>query len=251
MARTTQQLREAYAPACSERERQGAQDAWSAFDACLRWAHYEVRVADTAFRSCRPITGGVGYSLHAYFIEGVIRFWNWARDGLTRVVGIGVAVDINWRSNPYGPVLVTDMPRPMVEAILAIRTIDGVPVFRWGGYYRGNKDAMHYEFIAVPAELARGIDWDTVVGSAVTPGPHPVPPVQSDQEEEEDMRPVVMTKAGGGGPGWLVLQTGTGKGLLRFELGDPGDVALPPAGYGPVVEVAEADLNAIPIGRDA
>ena len=76
----------------------------------------------------------------------------------------GIAIDINWKSNPDGSRLEHDYPPGMVEDIQRITTIDGIPVWRWGGdwdrdprtghtYY----DAMHWEIIATPAELQRGI----------------------------------------------------------------------------------------------
>lgn len=84
--------------------------------------------------NCRKITGGSGYSLHAY----------------------GIAVDVNSLANPYGPKLITDMPTSMIEQIEALRTVDGHRVVGWGGRYSRNKDAMHFEVIVTPAQLARG-----------------------------------------------------------------------------------------------
>ena len=55
----------------------------------------------------------------------------------------------------------------MVDEIKAIRTNNGVNVFRWGGDYSGNKDAMHYEIVASPAEIATGI----ATGSQPIPTP--------------------------------------------------------------------------------
>ncbi len=148
MGRTTEQIRQAWAPACRI---QWAQfrfwtgvtipvdarilAALAGLDSQLkRWA-YRPKGGQTFGYACRRITGGTDYSLHAY----------------------GVAIDVNSLSNPYGSTLVTDMPRPMVDAIKAIRTTQGLPVWRWGGDYAGNKDAMHYEIEASPAELAAGI----------------------------------------------------------------------------------------------
>lgn len=76
----------------------------------------------------------------------------------------GGAVDFNWRANPDGSRLVTDMPRAMIDDLEALHTVDGHPVLRWGGdwdrdprtghsYY----DAMHWEVIATPGEIATGI----------------------------------------------------------------------------------------------
>ncbi|MBK6368230.1 MAG: M15 family metallopeptidase [Polaromonas sp.] len=80
----------------------------------------------------------------------------------------GTAIDINWQTNPYGHHLITDMPIGMIEDIEAIETVGGVQVWRWGGRYRGNKDAMHFEVVASPAELVRGIRSTTT-----TPTPNP------------------------------------------------------------------------------
>lgn len=113
--------------------------AYVALDAILKAWNYVVR-SDTWGYNCRKITGGTGYSLHA-----------WA-----------LPPDVNSITNPYGPRLVTDMPRDMVEAILAVRTMGGQQVWGWGGNYRGNKDAMHFDPQAFPSEIAQGIDWATV-----------------------------------------------------------------------------------------
>lgn len=125
-----------------------AREAFQALAAVMAFFGYKVRSKDTGVYNCRKITGGSTMSSHA-----------WATSG-----------DFNWLTNPYRTdKLVTDMPRPMVNAITAIRTKDGVQVFRWGGDWDGrpdtkhsNYDAMHFEVIATPAELAKGIDWTTV-----------------------------------------------------------------------------------------
>lgn len=98
--------------------------------------NYIARPAVTGAYNCRKITGGRSMSSHAW----------------------GIAADVNWDTNPYGGDLVTDMPASMIDAILAVRTRKGVPVFRWGGHFRSSKDAMHFEIIATPQELAEGLD---------------------------------------------------------------------------------------------
>lgn len=118
-------------------------DALKALNAVLIDWDYRTRRADTGAYNCRPITGGTNYSLHAY----------------------GIAVDLNWSTNPYGRTLVTDMPIGMIEAIEGIRTASGVQVWRWGGRYSNNKDAMHFEVVASPAELARGIQSQTTTNT--------------------------------------------------------------------------------------
>lgn len=154
---TTQQMRQAWSPACSAKSSVFLQ-AYRALDACLQAHNYRPRSGVTGAYNCRRITGGSGYSLHAYGPGARFIFWTGV------AVTAALAVDINWDRNPYGKRLVTDMPRPMIDAVLRVRTVDGVQVFRWGGYYSGNKDAMHFEIVATPAQLARGIDWSTVPG---------------------------------------------------------------------------------------
>ena len=159
--RTTSQLRVTWAPACKIQATrfvfwsgvpvvvdQRVVEALQALDAVFRNWDYKPRAGETWGYNCRRITGGTGYSLHAY----------------------GTTVDINSLANPYGPRLVTDMPRDMVNAALAIHTNGGDQVWGWGGNYRRNKDAMHYEVVASPQELATGINWTAVSG---TPPPNP------------------------------------------------------------------------------
>jgi hypothetical protein len=146
MARTTQQKRDLWGPPCrgvTERvalygsavvavDPRIVEATRALNDVLARWG-YKTRRADTGAYNCRKITGGKGYSLHAY----------------------GIAVDINWNTNPYGTTK-TDMPSGMVDEIEAIRTTAGLPVWEWGGDWR-TPDTMHYEIAASPAELAAGI----------------------------------------------------------------------------------------------
>lgn len=168
MTLSTPELRSAWGPGCATpaeltivhtwtgvavTQRRGTEDAWRALDDVMRFHAYAPRAGVTGGFNCRPITGGTGLSLHAF----------------------GIARDTNWDTNPYGPTLVTDRPPQMIIDLAAIRTVDGAQVFRWGGTYSGNKDAMHDEIAITPAALARGINWDTVAGH-VPPTPVPLPP---------------------------------------------------------------------------
>lgn len=149
MARTTNQLRALWYPPCKGpwarvklngegyvNVRPAIVDAVRALDTVfVRWG-YRTRLGDTGAYNCRKITNGDDWSLHAY----------------------ATAIDANWQTNPYGPVLITDMPIEMIVAIERIRTRSGAPVWRWGGRFAGNKDAMHFEVVASPAEIASGID---------------------------------------------------------------------------------------------
>jgi hypothetical protein len=143
------------------------EEAFKALAQVMRHYGYACGPLDTGAYNCRAITGGTGFSLHAY----------------------GIAGDHNWLDNPYGARLVTDMPPAMVAAIRAIRTKAGLAVFRWGGDWDWNPatghtayDAMHYEVNVSPAELAVGIDWTTVAGST----PPPPPPIPEDDMTEAD-----------------------------------------------------------------
>ncbi|HEX2202125.1 MAG TPA: peptidoglycan-binding protein [Longimicrobium sp.] len=165
MARTTQQLREIWAPPCTGpfvtralvpgvrvTVRAAAAEAVQALGSVLQAHRYPVRAGDTGAYNCRRITGGTGWSLHAY----------------------GIAVDVNWNTNPFRrDRLVTDMPLAMIADVYRVRTLQGVTVWRWGGDWdrdpatpHSNYDAMHFEVIASPAELAAGIDWSTVAQPA-------------------------------------------------------------------------------------
>lgn len=137
-----------------------ARAAVSAYDALFDTfaAHaYVVRQKVTGAYNCRPITGGKVSSAHAS----------------------GIAVDVNWDSNPYTPgKLVTDMSREMVIACEGIRTKAGVRVWRWGGNWDARPetphafyDAMHWEIIATPTELKISIARTT---TALSPATMPV-----------------------------------------------------------------------------
>ena len=78
-------------------------------------AAYAIRTADTGAYNCRRATGSPSWSKHAW----------------------GVAVDVNWQTNPFGSRLVTDMPDWFVRLWLD----EG---WGWGGNWRGKKDAMHF-----------------------------------------------------------------------------------------------------------
>lgn len=126
-------------------------EAHRALDAWFEAFDYAVGPGSGAV-NCRPITGGIGYSLHAYAWQAPFTWWN------GRTFKVGLADDINPAKNPYGPRLVTDMPRAMVDGITAVRTKNGKQAWVWGGYFTPNHDAMHYQIGCGPVDLASGID---------------------------------------------------------------------------------------------
>lgn len=120
-------------------------DAWPAFRALgriMREHGYVIRGDDTGCYVCRKITGGTSPSSHAQ----------------------GIGIDVNWLTNPYRlDKLVTDMPDAMIAAVHGLQTLSGLRVFRWGGDWdnrpdtkHSNYDAMHFELIVTPTELAGG-----------------------------------------------------------------------------------------------
>ncbi len=143
-------------------------DAWKAL-ACVLAAHgYKIRPEDTSSYNCRAITGGSGPSLHSY----------------------GIALDVNANTNPYrktpnqpkvrfsdkgtqserardvaAMLADTDMTPDMIADVEAVKTANGVRVFEWGGSWTTVKDSMHFEIDVTPAELAAGIDWNSVKGA--------------------------------------------------------------------------------------
>ncbi len=107
----------------------------------------------------RSIKGSTRRSLHAY----------------------GIAIDIDAAHNPHrhgqaGPArwssAATQLDRraevaagradtsftpEQIEAVRAIRTVDGLAIFFWGGGWRRSPDAMHFQIDVTPDELARGL----------------------------------------------------------------------------------------------
>jgi len=172
MTLSTSALRSAWAPACTPKGTVFL-NAYAALDAVFQAHSYRPTGPDCGAYNCRKITGGTGYSLHSYGPGDPFTFWTGLR------ISTALAVDINWQDNPYGRQLVTDMPRAMVDAVLRIRTRNGQQVWRWGGDYRTNKDAMHFEIVCAPRDLGTGIDPTTLPGTTpakpTPPKPAPVP----------------------------------------------------------------------------
>jgi hypothetical protein len=210
--RTTAALRQAWARyLCAEREMVTikllshrtpvnplAVDAFTALGQALTAAGYQAR--RTWVYNCRTIGGQANASLHAY----------------------GLAVDIDAAANPHrrhvtGPIRFSGDPSQagrqrdvatgragtsftpdQVAAVEAIRTIDGRPVFGWGGRWRSSHDAMHFEIRLTPAELQRGIA---------------PPPVAGQGEIAAETCEAWEINEGGGRPEWEDGETGTGLGL--------------------------------------
>lgn len=147
-----------YAPACHDVAARYL-DELRALDYLMHRHGYRPRAGVTGGYNCRNSTGSsTTKSTHSLGPGVPFTFWTGVK------ITTAGATDVNSDKNPYGPRLVTDMPFDMVREIEAVRTVSGAQAFRWGGRYTGNKDAMHYENIAPPHDLASGIDWQTVAG---------------------------------------------------------------------------------------
>jgi peptidoglycan hydrolase-like protein with peptidoglycan-binding domain len=211
--RTTSELRRLWAPACKVELtvlllHSGAKvsiakatsEAFRAIDSVMQSAGYAPRVRDTGGYNCRKITGGTAHSLHAF----------------------GTAVDYNWNSNPFRAdgKLITDMPSAMVAAIKGIRTTGNTTVFRWGGDFTRVKDAMHFEVVASPRELASGIDWSRIEVRA----PDPAKPATWPVLQRGDRGPTVRELQGRlAAPGFPcdpvdgIFGPGTERSVRRFQ----------------------------------
>lgn len=126
--------------ACDSR----AVPAFAAMAAIVAWHGYPVLSGQTGIFNCRHIGNDESrpWSAHAW----------------------GTAVDLNWKQNPDGNRLVTNIPAALRDDLHALRCRNGNPVFRWGGdwdrdprtghsYY----DAMHWELICTPEDLQSGL----------------------------------------------------------------------------------------------
>jgi len=145
----------------------GTADSWAALAAVMAHHGYAIRTTDTDSYNCREAKGANGRSLHSF----------------------GIALDVNWKTNPWRDhggeraprfsakatqderaedvrrgLADTDMTKAMIDDVLAVRTRKNVRVFEWGGNWKSVKDAMHFELDLSPDELAEGIDWGSVKG---------------------------------------------------------------------------------------
>lgn len=112
---------------------------------------YRLKPAATGGFNCRPIAGTRIASNHSW----------------------GLAIDLNWNDNPYSLIFKSDIPPAVVNAWES-------SCFYWGGRYRIRKDAMHFEFLGGPGDVARCLSsarkrLASIQGPAPVPTPTPVP----------------------------------------------------------------------------
>ncbi len=97
----------------------------------LRRAGMHLHAADTGAYNCRRIAGSSLWSLH----------------------GAGIAVDVNWRSNPNRQLAITDVTPEAVRLVQELRLPNSeAPLWAWGGHWR-TPDPMHWQLNAKPDEL--------------------------------------------------------------------------------------------------
>ena len=115
-------------------------------------------------------------SLYGYRLTGndtgfyVCRHMRWDESLPMSTHSWGRSMDVNWLENPAGNKLVTDIPAGMIVDLHAVRTNSGARVFLWGADWdwdglttdHSYVDAMHWEVVAHPLDLATGIDPDTL-----------------------------------------------------------------------------------------
>lgn len=88
---------------------------------------YEIKSGQTGGFNCRPIGGTSTASNHSW----------------------GLAVDVNWQSNPMSRRFVSDLPPKLVTAFWQCG-------FYWGGWYNGGTyDSMHFEYTGRPGDAER------------------------------------------------------------------------------------------------
>lgn len=90
---------------------------------------YDLKPDETGAFNCRAIRGSNKPSNHSR----------------------GLAIDLNWNSNPMGSTFVSDIP----PAVVKMWEESG---FYWGGRYEGRPDAMHFEYIGSKADVQVYLD---------------------------------------------------------------------------------------------
>ena len=137
-------------------------DAFTALGAALLASGYQAR--STWVYNCRSIrqvdpTRQPQASLHAYGLAvDIDPKWNPHRRHVTEPIRYSPATTLEQRIADVAASRAGTVFTPaQVAAVEAIRTVDGLQVFSWGGRWRDSHDAMHFQIAVTPAELARGL----------------------------------------------------------------------------------------------
>lgn len=117
-------------------------EAWNFFENSHHFYDYSPDPGSFWTYVCRTIGGTNVWSQHAY----------------------GAAGDKDPRLNPFKAATWDDTryTPAHVDALLGLRTKNGKQVFAWGGQWGKRQDLMHWYLMCKPADLASGIDPDSV-----------------------------------------------------------------------------------------
>jgi hypothetical protein len=119
-------------------------------DATEKRYGYDVKPGQSWGFACRPIAGTRTPSNHSW----------------------GLAVDINSLANPMGATFKSDIPPAVVKMWWECG-------FYWGGWYRSRPDAMHFEYVHRPpdvaAHLAKARQFPTAAPAVQRPAGHGAP----------------------------------------------------------------------------
>jgi hypothetical protein len=117
------------------------------------------RASGTGAYNCRVVKGGTATSLHSYGlaldVDADCNPWLPGKTGSIRFPTASTQAE-RCREVKAGRADTSFTPA-QIAAVEAIRTVDGLRVFQWGGRWNSLKDSMHFQIDVSPAELDRGI----------------------------------------------------------------------------------------------
>jgi hypothetical protein len=132
--------------------------AFAALEQALRSAGYRPRSIWNY--NCRDIKGQPGSrSLHAYGLAlDIDPACNPHRQGAPGPARFSTAATQQGRCGDVRAGLVdTSFTPGQVAAVEALRTVEGLQVFAWGGRWTSSPDSMHFQINVNPQELRRGL----------------------------------------------------------------------------------------------
>jgi hypothetical protein len=121
----------------------------------------------------------------------------------------GLAVDVNSEDNPMGSKLITDLPPKVVHAWESCH-------FYWGGRYENRPDAMHFEYVGRPQDVAADLKRARALLASLTK-----PPTGGSAEgnmadwTEAELRRIYQAEEEEYAKRFWVAPTGTGTALIK------------------------------------
>lgn len=189
-------------------------DAFRALGKALTDSGYVAR--STWNYTCRSINDSAKASLHSYGlavdIDPSSNPHRKHRTGLVRFSGASTQAErgddvVHGRAD-------TAFTPQQVSAVEAIRTVDGLQVFAWGGRWSGQFDSMHFQLNVSPEELERGLAGESNVTDA--------------NAEDDEVRIRMVTPTAAQRYGTMHLENGFAtRSVARLEpTEDPRDLAI-------------------------